>query len=463
MDRERAAKAAVLSALGIALAFMAGGAPPAAHGASFTVNSTADTVDATPGDGACADATGACTLRAAVMETNALAGADTVSVPAGTYLLTLLQTGESFVASLDITDELTLNGSGARTTVVDGGKQGRVFDVLLRPIPDPYPDVVFEVTDLAIRNGVPTGPDFGGGGIRVVPKGYVQMKRVSMTGNGSADRPGGAIYNGGSLQIYESTINNNLALKGGAIFNAGLLGVTDSTLSDNTAASGSGCTFVSEPSFSFPLYAVLARVTIVGNASAAGCTSQLDGYVGSTSSASTIVAANGAGAACSAPLGSNGHNLDSDGSCVVFPAAGDLSNVDPKLGPLADNGGPTQTHALLAGSPAIDAGVPECGGPPHDQRGPGFPRRVDGNGDGIAACDIGAFELQEAPPKPTPAPTRAPQQFAGSLPQTGGERAAGGDRFSYGVIAAVLAIGAGGAGAGWWAHRRYDRNASPPN
>ena len=79
---------------------------------------------------------------------------------------------------------------------------------------------------------------------------------------------------------------------------------------------------------------------------------------------------------------STGHNLDSDGSCFLA-AAGDLPARDPLLGPLADNGGPTETQALLPGSPAIDAGAAE-GCPQHDQRGIARPQG--------AGCDIGAFE-----------------------------------------------------------------------
>jgi hypothetical protein len=65
--------------------------------------------------------------------------------------------------------------------------------------------------------------------------------------------------------------------------------------------------------------------------------------------------------------------------------------IDPKLGPLASNGGPTKTMALLAGSKAIDAGD-NAGAPATDQRGAGFPRKKDGNFDGSAIVDIGAFE-----------------------------------------------------------------------
>ena len=82
----------------------------AASAAPFLVNATADAVDKDPGDGLCAATGGKCTLRAAIQETNALAGADTISLPAGTYLLTIAGSGEDAGASgdLDITDHLTI-------------------------------------------------------------------------------------------------------------------------------------------------------------------------------------------------------------------------------------------------------------------------------------------------------------------------------------------------------------------
>src|SRR5262245_31427452 len=87
---------------------------------TFPVNSTTDAVDSIPGDGVCAAAGGACTLRAAIQEANALAGADTIIVPAGTYTLTIPGRGETAAGAgdLDITDNLTINGAGSATTII---------------------------------------------------------------------------------------------------------------------------------------------------------------------------------------------------------------------------------------------------------------------------------------------------------------------------------------------------------
>jgi hypothetical protein len=101
---------------------------------------------------------------------------------------------------------------------------------------------------------------------------------------------------------------------------------------------------------------------------------------------------------------SDGYNLSSDDGAGYLNAPGDQINTDPQLGPLQDNGGPTFTHALLPGSPAIDAGDPNFVPPPlYDQRGPGFDRVRGGR------IDIGSFEVQETTPTPTPTPTSTPR------------------------------------------------------
>ncbi len=92
-------------------------------GVSFSVTTTADAVDANPGNGACASSSGACTLRAAIQETNAHQGADTIVLPPGTYELAIPPLNQNLadVGDLDITDSLTISGAGAGSTFVDGG------------------------------------------------------------------------------------------------------------------------------------------------------------------------------------------------------------------------------------------------------------------------------------------------------------------------------------------------------
>jgi hypothetical protein len=109
----------------------------------------------------------------------------------------------------------------------------------------------------------------------------------------------------------------------------------------------------------------------------------------------SIIAA-GRSTACRGSVNSGGDNLFSDASCGF--GNDDLSGIDPLLGPLQDNGGTTETHALLPGSPAIDAGGDDCGDA--DQRGVSRPQ--DGDGNGKAVCDIGAFEVSSSSVDLTP-------------------------------------------------------------
>ena len=172
----------------------------------------------------------------------------------------------------------------------------------------------------------------------------------------------GGIFNdvGATLHLVNSTVSGNTAnLSNGGIFSFGTLTLVHSTVSDNTTSSG-------------------LNGGIFGGAG------------GSLTVENSIVVGN-AGRDCTGTIISAGHNLDGDETCNLT-AAGDLPGVDPKLGPLADNGGRTETHALLPGSPAIDAiPVADCtdlDGHPvaTDQRGVARPRG--------AGCDIGSFELR---------------------------------------------------------------------
>jgi hypothetical protein len=204
-------------------------------------------------------------------------------------------------------------------------------------------------------------PEGGGAGGGVFSAGPLTVSGCTISGNSiiGHNRGGGGIFNAGTLTVSNSTLSNNAApaSNGGGIANVGTLSVGSSTLNGNSAGVGGGLS-------------------------------------GGGTLKDTIVAGNQASISpdVAGTLTSQGHNLIGDGTGGTGYDPTDLvgtaaSPIDPRLGLLQDNGGPTQTLALLAGSPAIAAGDP-TGAPASDQRG--FARVVGGT------IDIGAFELQPA-------------------------------------------------------------------
>lgn len=233
-----------------------------------------------------------------------------------------------------------------------------------------------------------------GSGIYNTIVGTLTVIDSTVSGNTASNGGGGGIYNAGTLTVAGSTVSDNAASDGGGITNVGALTVTDSTLSGNTAFlfSGGGISNFG------PGTLTVARSTLSDNVAT---TTGGGVFVGASDRApsirNTILAGNSAPSSpdLAGPVHSQGHNLMGDGSGGSGFAVTDLvgtpeSPIDPRLGALRDNGGPTLTHALLLGSPAIERGD-NAGAPDWDQRGPGFPRIVNGG------IDIGAFEVQ-APP-----------------------------------------------------------------
>lgn len=373
------------------------GVPDCQEGTSFTVNTTDDTVDANPGDGLCADSQGHCSLRAAIMESNTNADRNTIILPAGNYVLTIPGTNTGAQAGdLNVTDDLTISGAGADTTIIDANHIDRVFDL------GSFQAVVTFV-GVTITGGSVSA--FGGGGIRSVDN-TLTLRNCTVRDNAlnSTETYGGGIWAGGPspLVLENCTISGNSITASVDGFGAGVncyfggaSTITNCTIVNNTANGvgvvGGGIAILSNRT-------TITNCTIAGNTSA-GAPSGIYYDGGGTQSfpltiQSTIVANTAGGANClivQGPYSSLGHNIEDADTCA-FDAAGDLVNTDPKLGALGNNGGTTRTMALLANSPAIDAGDSAAGGSA-DQRG--FARPGDGNFDGTATVDIGAVEYSD--------------------------------------------------------------------
>lgn len=245
-----------------------------------------------------------------------------------------------------------------------------------------------------------------GGGIGLFGPSTATISDSTISGNTA--RFGGGVVNSGTLNLRSSTVSGNTANCtegcGGGVHDNGTLNVTNSTISGNRVPNGN----LNGGGMMIFGQAVITNSTITNNL-AAGTTSTSGIFsLGFPQLRNTIVAANQNNSVTADVFGvftSFGGNLIGNigNFAFGFGAPGDQigggSNpiINPLLGPLADNGGPTQTHALLAGSPAIDRGRNDLTTEAFDQRGEGFARIVDGNSDGSAIVDIGAFELQQVP------------------------------------------------------------------
>ena len=247
-----------------------------------------------------------------------------------------------------------------------------------------------------------TVSDNSGGGIAARTYSSVRLTNSTVSGNSSGGKGGGIYLIQSSVTLTNSTISSNTASNGGGISaERSSVTLTNSTVSDNTAGSKGG-----------GIYAIVSTVTQT-NSTVSGNTAGSDGggiYAGgsnvtltnSTVSDNTAgndgggifsfyysvtltnsIVANSVGADCTTSnttVTAMADSIIEDGSCGPAALA-----VDPVLGPLADNGGSTQTHALLAGSPAIDNGTGP-GATASDQRG------VDAEG----VRDSGAYEFTGA-------------------------------------------------------------------
>lgn len=243
----------------------------------------------------------------------------------------------------------------------------------------------------------------------------LQLANCTLSSNSAYHSTGGGIFNIGhdngnaTLQLANCTLSSNSADYGGGggistyAWNHGTASVqvVNCTLSGNSADLGGGIDNETEL-YSIATILVL-HSTLSGNSAdlGGGIRNGADDYSrGSIEIGSTIVNAGDTGENIrnySGTVTSLGYNLSSDDGSGFLTATGDQINTDPLLGPLQDNGGPTFTHALLCGSPAIDQGT-NFTASSTDQRGAGFARIYDNlfapNVTGGDGTDIGAFEVQ---------------------------------------------------------------------
>ena len=340
-----------------------------------------------------------------MLDSNAAAGADTIDFAPGLTGTIGLTSGE-----LTITDAVTIDGPGAGALAVSGQGSSRIFNVddgTAGTVPVaidgltltggysygfPGGGAIFNQENLTITGSVITGNTaLGGGGIHNSNLGTLSLTNSTVSGNTAALLGGGIVNFGGTVVLTNSTVSDNAAdnVGGGIHNNAGTLSLINSTVSGNTAYNGSGIynsgtvttansTIASNSGASYPYGGGLVNYG----------TAHLNNSIVANNSGADLVFGN-------VVFGS--HNLIGSTSGTAPNAMDDtLFFTNPNLGPLQDNGGPTLTHALLPGSPAIDAGsnalVPA--GVTTDQRGTPFLRVVNGT------VDIGAYEVAAAPNAP---------------------------------------------------------------
>jgi CSLREA domain-containing protein len=419
--------------------------PGACADVVFNVNTTADLVDNNVGDGLCRTDANNCSLRAAIMQANVLSapGAKIVSLPPGIFLLTRVRNdlngednGDLYLAAPPAPDPnqqtrirdaqaapnsasvelayIVIRGAGAGISIIDAN----YLDGALRV---EYPrQARFE--SLTIRHGRRLGDN--GGGIHNA--GSLTLIECAIEQN-SATIDGGGLFSSGALSIARSTISSNVAGRngggmsvdgstlvrdsslhsnianhhGGAIENAERLDVVNGTISYNAAGTNGGGVYSSAE-------AILRSTTVIGND--ADHDRDQNGGIGGGIYAepgslfgviNALVAGNTIRDAplyndCNGVLNSSGRNLfftlSGDGiGCSFIGTSAGLVSLNT-LGPLQDNGGPTWTHALLAGNEAINATLAGDGCTDQsgglltaDQRGAA---RVVG-----PRCDVGAFEF----------------------------------------------------------------------
>jgi CSLREA domain-containing protein len=405
--------------------------PLFAFAATFIPDSFVDEADASLDDGICKTVTDHCTLRAAIQQANQTPGEDTISLAPGIYLLSIPGQSEdqSVTGDLDLTDATRLIGWGADKTIIDGNQLDNVIDIRARTY----------ISGVTLRNGLLAGINNAGHPLIInsskfkenatgISEGYSQLMSadaqtfVERSTSSENTRYGGINHRYGNLTLHNSNIVNNISLDyGGGIKNSSTLLIVNSTISGNSAMGQHELGFIGGfgggiwnfgdltainvtisgnkaldrlappvPGSGGGLYVGagkedLNHVTIIENTASASSGIFLGGGAFRFTMEASIVANNHGGNQCDmhSSFISLGHNIGGDSSCP-FSVLSDQLQIDPLLESLQNNGGFTETHAPLKGSPAIDKISADCPPPNEDQRGIARPQGV--------ACDIGAVE-----------------------------------------------------------------------
>jgi CSLREA domain-containing protein len=378
----------------LALTLTAGSAHAAS--ATFPVTTAVDHDDA-----ACTVAD--CTLREAINAANATPDADVITLQAGTFVATTAEFPQ-------ITEPVAITGAGARLTIVDANarEHGLDFDadgsalsgVTVQnagTVSDPGEAVSTEksttISDSALRDNFGVGLD--NSSLTRLDGDLVTGNRGSTSGGVSAT----GVMSDGQLLVTRSTVTGNTIGTGAPsdppAYSAGILSEGQTTILDSTVAgNSSGANGIAGNLLAFSGGGVTGAIRIRNSIVSGG--------------RSSIGVDN-----CAGPVQSLGNNIEGDGDTCQLKAAGDKPSTAPLLGALADNGGPTDTLAILAGSPAINTGA-SCGAT--DQRGVARPAQ--------GACDVGAYESAFATPvtivpTPTPAPAAPVDRTAPLISITG--------------------------------------------
>ncbi len=346
-------------------------------GPDFVVNATDDA-----GDGFCGSEIGECTLRDAVLAANQNVDSSTITFDSTVF------SGPTTIAlingEINAPQSTAISGPGADRLTIDAGGASRIFSFM---------DVANPLLGLNSVNSISavrlTGGNAVGGAAQLNERGgavlanaQLTMNAVTLEGNTStvdggavwsrfrnltisnstlagnwANTKGGGIYSRDNvLTVENSTISGNRAFRGGGIYNRQSAAISDSTIAGNTATDSGAGVFASAP-------LTLDRSIVADSAG--------NDIQGSVTANDSLI---------ENPVG------------ATITGTGNLTSVDPTLGPLQLNGGSTATHLPGAGSPAVDA-FSACSGT--DQRGQA--RGVDADGVAGPECDIGAVEVQNIP------------------------------------------------------------------